>query len=136
MYVFIGTSHKYYYTNPTSCVQHFLNGFKELFIESAYTFNAYMLSHLPEFVQRLGPLDKFSAFPFENCLYLIKQRLKTGTYVFEQSINSVLTIRSLYSNLPKRSFVFSNKYPNNTTLVVYQLNIVPLIITSDNHIAS
>ena len=138
MYVFIGTSHKYYYDNATSCIQYFLNDLKELFTENAYTLNAHMLLHLPEFVQQLGPLDKFSAFPFENYLYLIKKRVKTGTYVFEQSINSVLTIRSLYSNLPKRSFVFSNKYPNNTALVVYQSNIVPLIITStsDNHIAS
>ena len=137
MYVFIGTSHKYYYDNATSCIQHFLNDLKELFTESAYTFNAHMLSHLPEFVQQLGPLDKFSAFPFENYLYLTKQCVKTGTYVFEQSINSLLTIRSLYSNLPKRSFVFSNKYPYNPALVVYQSNIVPLITSiSDNHIAS
>ena len=138
MYVFIGTTHKHYYDNATSCIQHFLNDLKELFTESAYTFNAHMLSHLPEFVQRLGPLDKFSAFPFENYLYLIKQRVKTGTYVFEQSINSVLTIRSLYSNPPKKSFVFSNEYPNNTALIVYQSNFVPLIITSisDNYIAS
>ncbi|XP_047128576.2 uncharacterized protein LOC124809079 [Hydra vulgaris] len=138
MYVFIGTSHTHYYDNATSCIQHFLHNLKELFTESAYTFNAHMLSHLPEFVQELGPLDKFSAFPFENYLYLIKQRVKTGTYVFEQSINSVLTIRSLYSNQPQKDLVFSNKYPNNTALVVYNSNIVPIIITSvsDTYVAS
>ena len=62
-----------------------------------------MLSHIPEFVQQLGLLDKFSAFPFENYLYLVKQHVKTGTYVFEQPINSVLTIRSFYSNASHKS---------------------------------
>ncbi|XP_065658576.1 uncharacterized protein LOC136083096 [Hydra vulgaris] len=138
MYVFIGTSHRHYYDNATSCIQHFLHDLKELSSESAYTFNAHLLSHIPEFVQQLGPLDKFSAFPFENYLYLLKQRIKTGTYVFEQSINSVLTIRSFYSNVSHKKFVFSNKYPNNIALVLHHSNIVPIIITSvsDLYVAS
>ena len=138
MYVFIGTSHRHYYDNATSCIQHFLRDLKEFFSESAYTFNAHLLSHIPEFVQQLGPLDKFSAFPFENYLYLLKQRIKTGTYIFEQSINSVLTSRSFYSNVSHKKFVFSNKYPNNIALVLDHSNIVPIIITSvsDLYVAS
>ena len=37
-------------------------------------YNVHCLIHLPKDVQILGPLDKFSSFPFENLLGQLKKK--------------------------------------------------------------
>lgn len=45
---------------------HFVNKFKILYGEEYIAYNIHNLIHLPNCVELFGPLDNFSAFPFEN----------------------------------------------------------------------
>lgn len=128
IYVFVDPSCKPLYNNAKFCVELFVKQLKDLFGVGSQTFNAHSMLHLFDFVSNLGPLDSFSAFPFENYLYLLKQRIKSGRYVVEQTINSVLDIRSLYHDC-QRGFFLSDTYPNNCVIVRKNHNLTPILIT-------
>jgi hypothetical protein len=44
------------------------------------TYNEHELIHLADFALQQGPLDKFSAFKYENCLQIIKKTVKNARY--------------------------------------------------------
>lgn len=101
-----------------------------MYTNASLTFNAHIISHLPNFVKDLGSLDTFSAFPFENYLQMLKQRVKSGTYVLSQSVSSVLAIRDLYVSSATNKLFFSVKYPNNFGIVLIDSKFVPIMITA------
>jgi hypothetical protein len=50
-------------------------------------YNFHNLIHLTDEVRNNGHLDKFSTFPFENRLFFLKKRLRSGNLPLEQTIN-------------------------------------------------
>lgn len=95
------------------CLEIFVFDMPTLFGEESLVYNVHSLLHLSEFVRLYGPLDRFSAFPFENYLSILKRRLKVNNAIFQQSINQLLTIREIYQNLSSPTTLsFSTKHPN------------------------
>lgn len=116
------------YDNAKFCIEEFCHQLGGLYGSSGYTFNSHSLLHLHHFVQQLGPLDNFSAFIFENYLYMLKQRIKSGSFVLSQTINSVIDIRTLYHSSVSDNLFFSDKYPNNCAIVLVNNKHIPIIV--------
>ena len=56
----------------------FVKQFKKIFPTVNVSYNVHSLIHIAADVRRLGPLDSFSAFPFENCLGHLKRRVRSS----------------------------------------------------------
>lgn len=117
-YILINENLSHLYENASACLQKFLFLLKELFTSSAYTYNAHCLTHIVDFVKMYGSLDKFSSFPYENFLFLLKKRIKSGSHISAQSVNALQTLRQLYCDQRVRNLYFSSKFPNNCAVVV------------------
>lgn len=85
-------------------LENYIEGYIHIYGEHAVSSNVHNLCHIVEDVQRFGELNSFDAYPFENTLGLVKQKLKTGNKPLEQiarrifEINSVLTNESIVHN--------------------------------------
>lgn len=55
----------------------FVNHSKKIYGKEFLVYNVHVLIHLQDDVNRLGPLDNFSAFPFENYLGQLKRLVKS-----------------------------------------------------------
>lgn len=100
-------------TNAQWCLDTYIITMSSLYTDASLVYNIHNLMHLPGFVHSYGSLDNFSAFPFENYLRILKQSIKGNSYVFEQSIDSMYKIRTLFSNYPDRTLEYTSIYPNN-----------------------
>lgn len=127
--VYANPNLSHFYDQAEACIKLFCSKISEYFGEGGFTYNSHCLLHLSDFVRLLGPLDSFSSFPFENHLYLLKQRIKNGNFLLSQSVNSLKAIRDVYSTLPDCSLYFSNDFPNNCALIVRNDSFVPLRVT-------
>ena len=118
IYVFISPRFSHLHEHAKCCIDRFLYDLGGLFNSSAYTYNAHCLSHLYNFVKLLGPLDNFSSFPYENFLHSLNKRIKSGTFVLSQSVNSLLSMRTVLKESGQRSLYFSKDEPNNCAEVM------------------
>jgi len=57
----------------------FVKDYKIVYEGVSIVYNVHALLHLPDDVRQLGPLDTFSAFPFENFLGIMKRRIRSGS---------------------------------------------------------
>jgi hypothetical protein len=66
-----------------------------------------------------GPLDTFSAFPFENYLSVLKRRIKKTRMIFQQSMNQIIHIRNLFTLTPncENELSFTSASPNNCAVL-------------------
>ncbi|CAN7951661.1 unnamed protein product, partial [Ixodes pacificus] len=51
-----------------------------------YVYNVHSLVHLAQDVRTFGPLDSFSAFPFENYLGQLKRLIRSGNLPLQQAV--------------------------------------------------
>lgn len=59
-----------------SLVNHFVDSFAKLYGKSYVSSNMHIINHLADDIKQYGPLDTFSAFPFENYMQPIKEKSK------------------------------------------------------------
>ena len=62
----------------------FVVSFKVLYGNGMLVYNVHSLTHLAADVNKYGPLDNFSAFPFENALKNIKKLVRKPRYPLQQ----------------------------------------------------
>ena len=79
-------------------------------------YNVHVLTHLTCFVKLLGPLDVWSAFPFENNLNMLKRSLRSPVNLSAQLENRYFELDLLPIETKQHSVKLSNKYPNNIML--------------------
>lgn len=65
----------------------FANDFMNLYGRQYFVFNYHVLTHLADDCMLHGPLDEFSAFPFENFLQVVLRYRKPGSRQLEQFQN-------------------------------------------------
>jgi hypothetical protein len=65
----------------------FVQSFAQIYGENNVSYNVHNLYHIVDDVRRLGTLDKFSAFPFENELQNIKRLIRSGNNQLQQIAN-------------------------------------------------
>ncbi|XP_067214679.1 uncharacterized protein [Linepithema humile] len=73
---------------------HFVKICKQLYGEDSIIYNVHNLIHLSEDVLKYGPLDNFSAFPFENYMQTIKKMLRKAEKPLQQLYNRISKINA------------------------------------------
>ncbi|KAJ8677725.1 hypothetical protein QAD02_013512 [Eretmocerus hayati] len=71
-------------TYAEKLLQKFVADFALLFGDYFVTFNVHNLLHLVDDVRRYGLLESFSAFRFENFMFLLKNRIRKGDQPLQQ----------------------------------------------------
>lgn len=74
-----------------SLLRYFVENCKTLYGEKILIYNFHNLIHLPDDVLKFGHLDSFSAFPFENYLYILKKKLKKLVNLYSKYIKESLS---------------------------------------------
>lgn len=69
------------------CLRSFIKHFEHLYGTRHLVYNIHNLIHLADDVWKYGPLDQFSAFPFENYLGCLKKLLRKANCILSQIIN-------------------------------------------------
>ncbi|KAF4513995.1 UNVERIFIED_CONTAM: hypothetical protein B566_EDAN017695, partial [Ephemera danica] len=67
-------------------LNNFIHDFRTLYNEENVSINIHALSHLCDDVRRFGPLEQFSAFPFENANGKIRAEVKPGVDALKQIV--------------------------------------------------
>lgn len=70
-----------------SLFQHFVKTFAKLYGDDQVSYNIHCVLHLANDVRNQGPLDTFSAFPFENNMQCLKRLLKSHNTPLAQLYN-------------------------------------------------
>lgn len=88
--------------SPTMCKEHamyagdllvgFVKHFGVMYGPEMWVYNVHSLVHLSSNVQRFGPLDVFSAFPFENYLKTVKQMVRKPSNTLAQVVRRLSEI--------------------------------------------
>ncbi|CAN7974751.1 unnamed protein product, partial [Ixodes persulcatus] len=65
-------------TYAESLLEYFVKETGCLYGKEAVVYNVHALTHLANDVRRLGALESFSSFPFENHLGMLKRMLRSG----------------------------------------------------------
>lgn len=104
----------------------FLKECEQLYGAIHITQNFHLLSHLASCVQQFGPLEEFSAFPFENCLGIIKRKLRSGNKPLSQIVRRMAeedaigsTSTACITNFAhsNESFLFFNSHSSGPTTI-------------------
>jgi len=115
-YTFASSRFKHLYHVADRCLQIFVKQFSSFYSRSSVVYNVHILLHMYSSVVHHGPLDEFSSFPFENYLSKLKRRIKASNCVFEQTVNQLLHVRTIYADSKVDAVKFSTKMPNNYAL--------------------
>lgn len=72
----------------------FLTNFKTLYGIDHFSSNLHNLCHVVDNVRKFGPLDTFSAYPFESKLFFIKNLLRQGNEPLSQMANRISELQN------------------------------------------
>ncbi|KAJ8940896.1 hypothetical protein NQ318_004595 [Aromia moschata] len=75
---------KYGFEYPNKLLCAFVTHCEKLYGKQFLIYNVHILCHLVDDVKNYGPLDRFSAFPFENYLGVLKKLIKSPTQPLQQ----------------------------------------------------
>lgn len=81
--------HKEYSNYAENLLKLFINSSKDLYGLEFIVMNVHALSHISNDVRMFGPLDAYSAFPFENHLHFIKKHLRSPNKPLQQLIKRI-----------------------------------------------
>lgn len=95
----------------------FVSNFGKLYGEENLSYNVHGLVHLAEDSLRLGPLDKFSAFKFEDHLGYVTSLLKGKNRTLEQAYNRITERNNIIR--PTVSFNHREEILNNSKTELY-----------------
>ena len=70
-------------------IRYFLEQFRTLYGVEEMVYNVHCLCHLADDVRRFGPLDRVSAFPFENFVGHLKRKVRKSQHILQQIRNVV-----------------------------------------------
>lgn len=87
--------HQRYWPLAEKFLEKFVEDFGKYYGRSHLTSNVHNLIHVFGDVMYLGPLDNFSAYPFENYLQIVKRYVRSGTRVAEQVVARMQELASI-----------------------------------------
>jgi hypothetical protein len=114
-------------------LRNFVEHYTSLFGRSMVVYNVHSLIHLSDDVMVHGPLDDFSAFPFENFLQQVKKTVQKANQPLVQAVLRLQERTALAAATPTnpifefRQEHFLEPYPDNSfhNVVLYQQAIFP-----------
>ncbi|VDP82038.1 unnamed protein product [Schistosoma mattheei] len=93
-------------------------------------YNVHLLQHLPDDVRTHGPLDSFSAYPFESYMRQIKKPVRSGHAVAKQAAQRCVEIMSFRDRLRVSCFI------NTTLIATKKVSTKQVIIFKNSKITS
>ena len=99
-------THTVWLQHARVCLNLFVTEMSTLYGKSNVVYNVHCLRHLPDFVERLGSLHLFSAFPFENALHGIKLRVRASYNPLQQIANRTLELEDENMTAPYKVSTF------------------------------
>ena len=90
------------YAHALLCI--FVSQCEQLYEKEIYVYNVHCLTHLSDDVKKYGPLDSYSAFPFENFLGQIKRLVRKPQSTLEQVVKRLSEKRNLVLSKKKGLF--------------------------------
>lgn len=99
-------------------LKYFVNTFPLLYGDEQVSYNIHGLIHLASDSLKLGHLDDFSAFRFENRLGIIKQSLKGGNKPLEQVYNRICEQIKSRAPLESKNLKPTIKYNRSATEIM------------------
>ena len=115
MYVFSSSRTLSIHSHAKACLERFVAQMPQLFGQHSMSYNFHVVLHIPYFVEMYGPLDKFSTFPFENWLHLLKRRVKKTRFYAQNLINECRNLKNV--DLANRDLYINCDPPNNCAFV-------------------
>lgn len=91
---------------------YFAKTFGSLYGEDQISYNVHALIHLADDVKNLGPLDRFSAFKFENALGKLKKLIRSPNKPLEQVIHRLQERQISLTEIPCASGTFLKEHNN------------------------
>ena len=95
----------------------FIKHFEQLFGLRHMVYNIHNLIHLPDDVCKYGYIDKFSAFPFENYLGMLKRLLRKPNCILSQIVNRIHEKKCCTSAKQETTFPFVKQEHTNGPLL-------------------
>lgn len=93
-------------------VKEYIKEYKNIYGNHTMSSNVHNLCHLPDDVRRFGNLNSISTYPFENCLYTIKLKLRAMAKPLEQISRRISEISFLANYESNSQFnISSNQFP-------------------------
>lgn len=111
----------------TELLKHFVKHYKDFYGANYVTSNVDNLIHVTAEVERFGPLHSFSAYPFENKLYLIKPMLRNGKNPLSQVAKRIGEVTEEFTNVKhhkrnvKSDYLRVTRSRNNYSILHLQL---------------
>jgi hypothetical protein len=125
IYILVSDLYSDLYNQAHRCLEMFINKMGDLYGENSLTYNVHILLHLTEFVRKHGPLDNFSAFPFENYLNQLKHRIRRTRGIFKQTITQLYQLRTIQASVsPSSKLKFSASSPDNCCLIGDEVGVI------------
>jgi hypothetical protein len=116
----------------------FVSRIQELYFKEFYVFTVHTLLHLHLDVLKLGPLDNFSAFPFENGMQFLKSMIRMNRSHLSQVVRRVSENNGRTSNKQKHHFSgplvkFSPKVGDNCFVEKNSSSVCVIISSISEH---
>ncbi|XP_035918229.1 uncharacterized protein LOC118516445 isoform X1 [Anopheles stephensi] len=105
--IFSSTKHHHLWALAKKMLYKFVKDFANFYGRSNLTSNVHNLIHIYDDVDRFGPLDKISAYVFENHLQFIKRCIRSGNRCLEQ----VITRGREFENIKRAYHIITPTYP-------------------------
>lgn len=118
----------------------FVSQYLTLYGYEYVTYNVHGLIHLADFALQHGPLDKFSAFKYENCLQIIKKTVKNARYPLQDVYNRVVEFQNVQIKTVPNYPILNNEigydpiYHRDPTVTLYEQVIIDKFVVSRNNI--
>lgn len=99
----------------------FIEQFKLVFNSGMVTSNIHQACHIVSQVERFGPLQKMSSYPFENELHRIKRKIRAGSNPLQQLVRRLMEEknRDIFENrgAPKGTILLTGKSAEEMCIV-------------------
>lgn len=115
-----------------SLLRCFVKNFSILYGKEYLVYNVHNLIHIADDVKNLGPLDKFSAFKFENHMQFIKSKIKVSREPLTQICNRILEQDNVPITFKRIQYpIIHYERGNNTTIT--RIAMEDFILSSKNN---
>lgn len=81
-----------------SLILHFVASFAQIYQKCYMSHNMHSILHLSDDVEKFGPLNSFSAFPFESYMQPLKKKIKSGVKPLQQLVRRYAEEKILWHN--------------------------------------
>ena len=109
-------NYEQYLVAASQCLHRFVSDFSHLYGSDQMVYTIHCLQHLSQFCERLGSLDSWSSFPFENFLHILGRRIRGNRKPLQQAVNRINEMNIAFERQFIPNIKITASPPNNVVL--------------------